>query len=444
VSSTNRLAIVAVSFGTALVAVDGAIVPVALPTIAAELGVEQSSVVSIITAYQVVLLATLLPLASLGDLIGHRRLYQAGQLLFIVAAFLCLFVETLTTLIAVRMLQALATAAVLSVSAALIRSIYPPDKLGRGLAINVVAVSVSNALAPTIGGAILTLGPWTWLFVGAAPFAFLSLLLGRSLPKPVSVPGQFDLRGAALFAIAVGLLVVGLNLLSQGALRQLGAAAIVLSLPIGYLFVRRELGLSRPIVPVDLLRRPVLALSTIGAVSTFVASMIVLTSLPFRLELSFGFAPLQVGGLMAFWALASMISAPLAGMLSDRIPAGVLGGAGMALATAAFLNVAGLTADTGRLYIGLSLFFCGASLPFFLTPNLRLILSNAPTDRVASAGGLVSTARMTGQTLGATLAAGLLAMGLGAGPAPATVAAVLAVIAGLCSVARLSQRIRNT
>jgi DHA2 family multidrug resistance protein-like MFS transporter len=440
----NRLAVVAVSFGTALVAVDGAIVPVALPTIAGELGVAPSSVVSVITAYQVVLLATLLPLSSLGDLIGHRRVYQAGQIVFIAAASLCLFVESLTSLIIIRVLQALGAAAVLSVSSALIRSIYPPEKLGRGIAINIIVVSVSNALAPSAGGAILTLGSWPWLFAGAVPFAALSLVLGRSLPAPIAVPGHFDFRGAGLFATLVCAAILGFHLTGDAQTRYAGIAALLVSLLLGYLFVRRELGLPRPIIPVDLLRRPLIALSAIGSVMTFVASMLVLTSLPFRLEQSFGYTPLEVGALMAFWAIASMISGPIAGMLSDRIPAGRLGGVGMGLATVAFVNLAALPGSAGSVYIGASLFLCGASLPFFLTPNLRLILSNAPAERAASAGGLVSTSRMTGQTLGATSAAGLLAIGLGAGPVPAIVAATLAVAAGICSVLRLTRRVRDT
>lgn len=86
---------------------------------------------------------------------------------------------------------------------------------------------------------------------------------------------------------------------------------------------------------------------------------------------------------------------------------------------------------------------CGGGFGLFLSPNARLIIGSAPRDRAASAGGLVSTTRMTGQTLGATLVAALLALNLGSGPAPALVAAGLAFAAGLCSLARLNPALRT-
>jgi DHA2 family multidrug resistance protein-like MFS transporter len=87
---------------------------------------------------------------------------------------------------------------------------------------------------------------------------------------------------------------------------------------------------------------------------------------------------------------------------------------------------------------------CGAGFGLFLSPNARLIIGSAPRERAASAGGLISTTRMTGQTLGATVVAALLALGLGGGPVPALVAAGLAFIAGLCSLARLNPALRQT
>ncbi len=86
---------------------------------------------------------------------------------------------------------------------------------------------------------------------------------------------------------------------------------------------------------------------------------------------------------------------------------------------------------------------CGAGFGLFLSPNARMIVGSAPLARAASAGGLISTTRMTGQTLGATLAAALLALGLGTGPVSPLIAAGLAVIAGLCSLARLNPGLRN-
>jgi DHA2 family multidrug resistance protein-like MFS transporter len=139
-----------------------------------------------------------------------------------------------------------------------------------------------------------------------------------------------------------------------------------------------------------------------------------------------------------------MFVAPAAGALSDRVPAGLLGGIGMAIACAALLALGWLPAHPHYFDIAWRMMLCGAGFGLFLSPNARLIIGSAPRERAASAGGLISTTRMTGQTLGATLVAALLALGLGGGMTPPLAAAALAFIAGLCSLARLNPTLRKT
>ncbi len=133
-------AIGAVSFGTALVVLDGAIATVALPTIARDLQTDSAAAVLIVTVYQLVLVMSLLPLSALGDRIGLRRLYQIGQIVFTIATVLCFFARSLPFLLVVRALQGLGASAALSVGSALVRAIYPAKQLGRGLGLNGVVV----------------------------------------------------------------------------------------------------------------------------------------------------------------------------------------------------------------------------------------------------------------------------------------------------------------
>jgi DHA2 family multidrug resistance protein-like MFS transporter len=437
------LAILAISFGTALVVIDGAIATVALPTIARDLKVDGSAAVLVVTIYQLVLVMTLLPFSALGDRVGLRRMYHYGQIVFVIATVLCFFARSLLVLLIVRAIQALGAAATLSVSSALLRSVYPARHLGRGLGINSVVVSTSVALAPTLGGLVLSVGPWPWVFASAVPFAIISLLLGRSLPPSVPRLGPYDILGAVLCAVSFGLIIAGLETLVHGDSPVVASAIIAAGIGTAIVFVRHEIAEERPILPVDLLARPVLALSSVGALTAFMASMTLLIAMPFRLERAFGFSPGEVRIVLAPWPLTTMIVAPLAGALSDRYPAGALGGIGMVIATMALALLACLQPGAGSLDVGWRMALCGAGFGLFLSPNARLIVGSAPLERAASAGGLISTTRMTGQTLGATLAAALLAFGLGSGPVPPLIAAGLAVIAGLCSLARLNPGLRN-
>jgi MFS transporter, DHA2 family, multidrug resistance protein len=248
---------------------------------------------------------------------------------------------------------------------------------------------------------------------------------------------------AVLCALTFGLVISGLESAVHGDSPVVSVAIIVAGVVIGFLFVRRELTEKKPILPVDLLADRVMGLSVTGALMAFVASMTMVLSLPFRLQEVYGFTPGEVGAVISPWPLGAMLTAPLAGALSDRIPAGLLGGIGMTFATLALILIAYLPADATHLDIVWRMALAGAGFGLYLAPNARLIVGSAPRERAASAGGLVSTVRMTGQTLGATLVATLLAMNLGSGRTPALVAAGLALLAGLCSVARLEPALRK-
>ncbi|MGE0189752.1 MAG: MFS transporter [Steroidobacteraceae bacterium] len=438
------LAILAVSLGTALAVVDGAIVNVALPTIAHDLGVSNSSAVLVVTVYQLVLMMTLLPFSALGSRIGLRRLYQYGQLAFTIATVLCFFVKSLPFLLVVRAIQALGAAAALSVSSALVRSIYPARQLGRGMGVNSVVVSVSAALAPTLGGLILSVAPWPWLFAAAAPLGMLSLILGqRVLPEPIRRHEPYDVLGALLCALTFGLTIAGLESVVHGDSPVVSLAIVMLGIIFAVIFVRRELGEPDPILPVDLLSQPVLALSSFGGLLAFIAAMTTMLSLPFRLQLHYDFSPGEVGAVITPWPLAMMVIAPLAGILSDRFPAGILGGIGMSIATMALLLLAFLPPDAGYVDIAWRMALCGTGFGLFLAPNTRLIVGSTPMARAAAAGGLISTTRLTGQTLGATMVAMLLTAGVGDGSVPTLVAAALTLITLICSVARLNTTLQK-
>jgi len=425
------------------VVIDGAIATVALPTIARDLHVDGSEAVLVVTVYQLVLVMTMLPLSALGDRVGLKRLYQGGQLLFTIATILCFFAKSLPFLLVVRALQALGAGGVLSVMSAMIRSIYPADQLGRGLGINSVTVSIAGALAPTAGGLILAVAPWPWVFAAAAPFGILSLWLGRSaLPDIPPRPGGYNLAGAVLNMVTFGLVIAGLEALVHGRSPVVSLAIVAIGVLFAVLFVRHERNEPAPILPVDLLARPVLALSTAGALLSFLALMMMTLSLPFRLQHAYGLSPGEVGAMIAPLPLTMMIASPTAGTLSDRYPAGLLGAIGMGVGTVALILLALLPAHLTYFDIAWRMALCGVGFALYFAPNARLVVGSAPRERAASAGGLISTTRLTGQTLGATAVAALLAVGLGTSPAPGLIAAGLAAVAGLCSVARLRPSIR--
>ncbi|MBO9602452.1 MAG: MFS transporter [Novosphingobium sp.] len=429
-------AIAAISFGTALFVVDGAIANVALPTIARDLGVGDGAVTNVVTVYQLVLVMLLLPFSSLGDRMGHRRFYQLGQMVFLVASAVTILANDFGLLLVVRALQALGAGMALSVSAAMLREIYPAKQLGSGMGINSVIVASSAALAPTVGGYIVAHLDWRWVFVVAAPLAALSLLLGRSLPDPVRQDRAPETVSGIWSAVTVLLLVGGLQLAMHGAAPAAGAAIAVAGVVSAWFLVRRERQRSHPVVPVDLLAMPVIGLSALGAVCAFIASGSLMLALPFRFQGVMGYSPDEVGLLLLPFPLTMLVVAPLAGWLSDRIAPTKLGITGMGIAIAGLVLMATMPAQPGAFGISWRLSLCALGFGLFFAPNSRLLIGRAPRQRAAAAGGLLSTARLGGQTLAAAAIGILLAQGLGAGRAPLTLSAAFSVVAALCSLAR--------
>src|ERR1700735_3460342 len=176
-------AVVAISLAVGMASLDTAIANIALPTIAADLKVSPADVVWVVNAYQIALVATLLPLGALGEIVGHRRIYLGGLLLFTLASLGCACAWSLPSLLVARVLQGLGASGIMAVNTALLRFIYPSRMLGRGFGHNALVVATAFTLGPTIASAILAVGPWPWLFAVNIPFGLAAMLIGiKTLP----------------------------------------------------------------------------------------------------------------------------------------------------------------------------------------------------------------------------------------------------------------------
>lgn len=432
------LAVTAISIGAMMLMIDASISSVVLPTIATALGVESSSTLLIVTVYQLTIAMTLLPLSAVGVRIGYRRMYQAGFVLHAIAGLLCLLVDNLPALIAVRALQSLAAAAAMSVAVAMVRQIYPPRRLGSGLALNTIFNATGTALAPVLGGLIAAYADWHWTFVAAVPLAIISLLFSRALPDPVPHNHPFDLRGAALCSLTFGLLIGGIEGAVHTSYLNLSLLAIALAAVSAWILVRHERNETEPVLPVDLLARPDLGLTTLATLLGTISSMVIMLSVPFRLQQGYSFSAGDIGGVMAAYALASVMFAPLAGVLSDRIAVPLLCTTGLVIATVGMAAMALLPEESpGAFAIAWRLWLCGVGFGLFFSPNARLLVGSAPQSRAAAAGSLFTTTRMLAMAFSASLVAGLLALDLGNGAVPMLVAAVLAVITAVISASIL-------
>jgi DHA2 family multidrug resistance protein-like MFS transporter len=435
----------AIWLGLCMSVLDSSIANVALPAIARDLNATPSAAIWVVNAYQLALVCTLLPLSSLGEIIGYRRVHVGGIVLFTLASVACALSPTLPALAAARVVQGMGAAGVLAVNPALVRFTYPRDMLGRALGFNALVVATSAAAGPSIASVILKLGSWPWLFAVNLPIGLLTVFVAaRCLPHTVRSGRKFDVWSAVLNAITFGLGVGGIEIgIRENAGLGLGLAAV--GFGAGVLLVVRSFTQPRPLMPMDLLRIPMFSLSICASVCSFMASMSCIVAAPFFLQSVLGRSQVETGFLMTPFPLALGLSAAVAGRLADRYPAGLISSIGMLCLAAGAAALALIPGDAASWDIAWRMGLCGMGMGTFQAPNNRAMLGATPRERSGGAGGMLATARLLGQTAGATVVAFMLHIdaALGARHALWAGAAIALVASGVSSL-RLNPAVRRS
>jgi DHA2 family multidrug resistance protein-like MFS transporter len=429
--------VAAISLSISMTVLDSSMLNVALPGIAQSLQVSPATATWLLNAYQLTVVTTLLPLASLGESIGFRRVFLGGFALFAAASLgAALAAGSFEALLAFRILQGLGSSAVMSLTAGMIRHTYPARQLGRAIGINALVVAISGASAPSLAAAILYVAPWPALFAVNVVPSLVGIAIGfMALPRVAPSGRAFDGLSAVLNIVTFGLFFLGLDLLLH--LPLYGALLLGVALAAGFVLVKRQLSQPAPLLPLDLLRIRVIATSVAASVCAFSAWYAAYVSLPFLLQ-GQGYSQVATGLIMTPWPLGMALSAPNAGRLSDRVPSArlcMLGMAGLAIGLAV---MALLPAGLHPAVLGAMMFLCGAGFGCFSTPNNRTMLGTAPKSRAGSAGGMQATARLLGTTTGTTTVAICFQMaGAADGPIVGLTAGIgFAVLAGLLSLSR--------
>ncbi len=411
------LAFLTLAMAISMAVLDGTIVTVALPTMAHDFGVAPESAIWIVNAFQLAVTVSLLPLAALGDMLGYRRVYWWGLALFTLASLSCALAPTFAVLTFARLVQGLGAAGIMSVNIALIRFIYPHARLGQGVGNMAVVVAMCSAGSPSVAAAILSVASWHWLFLINVPIGAIALVMAaRTLPATPRATGRLDVQSVILNALTFGLVIAGVNRIGQGGNLTLPVIEIAGGAAMGAALVKRQLKLPAPLLPVDLLRRPVFALSLMTSISSFGAQALAIVSLPFYFEDKLGHSATTTGLLMTPWPVATALIAPIAGRLADRFIPGLLGSIGLLVMGSGLVLVALGIADSHPVSLAWRLAICGLGFGFFQSPNNRVIIGSAPRERSGGAAGLQSSGRLIGQSFGTAL----VAVAFGRAPAHAT------------------------
>ena len=395
--------------GVGMASLDSAIANIALPTIAKELDASAAASVWVVNAFQLGTALCLLPAAALGEIRGLRPVYAFGIVAFGLASLACALSRSLTWLVLFRFLQGAGGAFLAALVPAIVRRIQPRPRIASGLAWVALTVAASGAAGPSVAAAILSVARWPWLFLVNVPICVAAIwAFLRNSPAAEPQDRRFDLGGAVLCAVALGLLVIGVDTLGVEA-RLAGIELVGGAIALAFL-VAQQSRRSTPLVPLDLMRIPLFSLSVLTSICSYAAQILAYVSLPFLFQSAQHRSAVETGLLVTPWPLLVIFAAPIAGRLTAKYPAALLGSLGLAALAAGLACLATMPAAPSVVDIVWRMALCGVGFGFFQTPNNATLMTAGPLDRAGAAGGMLAMARILGWCLGSALVAVVFAL----------------------------------
>jgi EmrB/QacA subfamily drug resistance transporter len=403
-----------VGLGVLMFTLDTSIVNIALPTLVQVFHTSFATIQWVVLSYLLVITALVLGAARLGDMLGKKRLYLGGLILFTISSFLCGLAPGVGWLIGFRALQGLGALMISALGAAIVTEVFPSSERGRALGIIGAVVSLGIALGPTVGGVLIGLSGWRTIFLVNVPIGiFASFVVVRTVPSSTTSSGQqrFDWLGAIVMTLTLIAFAVGMtNGQDQGfnsptTLGLLAIAALGLSS-----FVWIEARIRQPMLDLGLFRNLQFSLSLLTGVLVFIVIAGTIFIIPFFLELVLHYPTQHVGLLLAVSPVLGGIVAPISGNLSDRFGTRIISLIGLVLMMVGCLAISTFNAEMSDLGYIVRVAPFGIGLGMFQSPNNSAILGEVPPERLGIASGLLSLSRTLGQTTGVPLLGAIFAL----------------------------------
>jgi EmrB/QacA subfamily drug resistance transporter len=413
-TNIDRRAVLILSTIAALMtAFMGSSTNIALPTISREFSMDAVLLGWVAMAYTLAAAMFLLPFGRLGDILGRKRIFIYGVAGYVVASFIVGFSVSGMMLIVSRFVQGTFAAMMFGTSTAILTSVYPPGERGRVLGINTAAVYTGLSVGPFLGGLMTQTLGWRSIFLTGAVLGLVvvGLAVTRVKGEWAEARGeQFDMRGAAIYGIAVVGFIYGLSILPKIE----GAGLIAGGLAMGVGFVRWESGNRQPLLNMDLFRHNrAFALSNLSALINYSATAAVGFLLSLYLQYIKALSPQQAGLILIAQPIVQATFSPLTGRLSDKVESRVVASAGMGLTTIGLGLLIFLTAETPFWYILLSLILLGFGFALFSSPNTNAVMGAVERKLYGVASATVGTMRTMGMMLSLGIATLIFAMVMG-------------------------------
>jgi len=398
------LALLTVSIGTFMGTLDASIVNISFPRLTQVFDTEPSIVLWVSVAYLLVGVSLMLTLGRIGDVLGRKRVYIAGFIVFTIGLILCSLSQSIVQLILSRVVQAVGSAMTVALSTAIITDAFPSQERGKALGILAGVVSAGLLSGPVIGGLLLDALDWNAIFYARIPVGIIGIAMAWTLLKEQKDPNtvfKFDLAGAATLFGGLSCLLLFFNLggrlglVSMPSLALAGGTVIFLAL-----FVIFERRAAQPIVDLNLFRNRLFASSIISLIIMFVAISANMFLMPFYLIQGLGHSASKAGLIFASISMAAIVVGPLSGWLSDKVGSRVLCTLGMMLVCIALFLNSRLSIESSELDVLVRLVIQGIGAGMFSSPNNSSIMGSVPRDKLSTGSAIIGTVRQIGMSCG--------------------------------------------
>jgi EmrB/QacA subfamily drug resistance transporter len=401
------------SFAAFLAPFLGSAVNLALPAIGKDLHSNAISLGWVVSSYILSTAIFLMPFGRLGDIVGRKKVFFLGILLFTISTFLIIFSHSILSLIILRIFQGLSSAMIFGTSLAIITSVYLPGERGKAMGINITATYLGLSCGPVIGGLLTQYLGWRSIFAFLVPFGIISLILIQRKIKTEwaeAVGEKFDLRGSFIYGIALASFMYGFSKLPS----SLGWICILTGSLLAVIFLIVENNISNPVFDIRLiLKNRVFAFSGIAALINYSATSAIGFFISLYLQYLKGLDARSAGLIMISQPIAMTLLSPLAGKLSDKRNPGAIASFGMGITASGLILLCFITQSTPDYVIVLLLLLLGTGFGIFSSPNSNAIMSSVEKRHLGIASGVVGTMRMVGQMMSMGIAMMLISLFIG-------------------------------
>jgi EmrB/QacA subfamily drug resistance transporter len=411
------------SAGVLLATIDASIVNIALPTLSDYFAISVRVIAWVTISYMLIITAFLLVFGRLSDIFGNKPVFVLGMAIFTVGSALCALSVNVGQLIAFRIFQGFGAAMIMSNTAAIVTSAFPPKQRGMGLGAIGSAVSIGLMLGPPLGGLIINYLGWRYIFLVNVPVGIFGVALSMKVlsSRESRSKMNFPLLDSALWisGIVIYVMIFGITGESKVGIAAASAAGILAAAVI-LIFFKRQFNSGNPLFAPELLKNITFLLSCGAGFFMYMGMIGVSFMLPFFLERSIGFSPLQTGRFLMIIPATTVIMSPLSGALSDKLGQRPIASFGTLLATVSLFFMLSFNQDSGTVRMAVNLAAMGIGIGMFGSPNNSALMGSVSDSLRGSAAGILATVRNLGFVTGAAVVSLIFNIALKKGIAPET------------------------